>query len=185
FDVTGGQIEIDGADIRKCKMEDLGDLIAVVRKDVLVFNDTIEQNILCGKLDATHAEVVEAAQKAHALEFVNTTADGFNTIIGDRGQKLSGGERQRLSIARAFLREAPILILDEATSSLDSTSERVVQSALEDLMKNRTTIVIAHRLSTIRNADHILVLKEGQIVERGQHEELLSRGGEYAAFHAI
>ena len=160
-------------------------MIAVVSQDVFLFNDTIEQNIRCGRLSATPEEVREAARKAHATEFIETTAEGFQTIIGDRGQKLSGGERQRLSIARAFLREAPILILDEATSSLDSTSERIVQSALEELMKNRTTIVIAHRLSTIRGADHILVVKEGKIVERGRHDDLLQMNGEYALFHGI
>lgn len=185
FDVTGGQIEIDGTDIRKYKIEDLRNLIAVVSQDVFLFNDSIEQNIRCGRLSATREEVHEAARKAHALEFIDATAEGFQTVIGDRGQKLSGGERQRLSIARAFLRGAPILILDEATSSLDSTSERVVQKALEDLMKDRTTIVIAHRLSTIQHADHILVVKEGKIVERGRHNELLQLNGEYALFHGI
>jgi subfamily B ATP-binding cassette protein MsbA len=185
FDVTGGQIEIDGTDIRKFKIEDLRNLIAVVSQDVFLFNDTIEQNIRCGRLSATHEEVLEAARKAHATEFIESTSDGFKTIIGDRGQKLSGGERQRLSIARAFLREAPILILDEATSSLDSTSERIVQTALEDLMKNRTTLVIAHRLSTIQNADHILVLKEGKIIEQGRHQELLKLNCEYALFHGL
>jgi subfamily B ATP-binding cassette protein MsbA len=185
FDVTGGRIEIDGTDIRKFRIEDLRNLIAVVSQDVFLFNDTIEQNIRCGKLSATHDEVVTAARKAHANEFIETTAHGLQTTIGDRGQKLSGGERQRLSIARAFLRGAPILILDEATSSLDSASERVVQNALEELMKDRTTIVIAHRLSTIQNADHILVLKEGKIVEQGRHQELLNKRGEYALFHGI
>lgn len=185
FDVTGGQIEIDGIDIRKIRIEDLRNLIAVVSQDVFLFNDTIEQNIRCGRLSATREDVREAARKAHATDFIESTAEGFQTVIGDRGQKLSGGERQRLSIARAFLREAPILILDEATSSLDSTSERIVQTALEDLMKDRTTIVIAHRLSTIRGADHILVVKEGRIVERGRHNDLLQMNGEYALFHGI
>jgi subfamily B ATP-binding cassette protein MsbA len=185
FDVTGGQIEIDGVDIKKYKIEDLRNLIAVVSQDVFLFNDTIEQNIRCGRLSASHEEVLAAAQKAHAEEFIKTTPEGYQSIIGDRGQKLSGGERQRISIARAFLRAAPILILDEATSSLDSTSERIVQTALEDLMKDRTTLVIAHRLSTIQNADHILVLKEGKIVERGRHADLLKMNGEYSLFHGL
>ncbi|MFL5813828.1 MAG: ABC transporter ATP-binding protein [Bdellovibrionia bacterium] len=185
FDVTEGKIEIDGHDIRDYKLDDLRRQIAVVSQDVFLFNDTIEENIRCGKLNATHEEIMAAARKAHALDFIDKLPEGMNTIIGDRGQKLSGGERQRLSIARAFLREAPILILDEATSSLDSASERAVQSALEVLMVNRTTLVIAHRLSTIRNADQILVMREGQIVERGTHQGLLDSEGEYARLHGI
>ena len=134
---------------------------------------------------AAAAEIRVAAKRAHALEFIEKLPDGFNTVIGDRGQKLSGGERQRISIARAFLRSAPILVLDEATSSLDSASERAVQSALDELMINRTTLMIAHRLSTIRNADEILVMRDGEIIERGRHEELLDTEGEYARLHAI
>jgi subfamily B ATP-binding cassette protein MsbA len=185
FDVTEGKIEIDGHDIRNYKIDDLRRQIAVVSQDVFLFNDTIEENIRCGKLNATHEEIMDAARKAHVLEFINKLPDGMNTVIGDRGQKLSGGERQRLSIARAFLREAPILILDEATSSLDSASERAVQSALEELMINRTTLVIAHRLSTIRNANQILVMREGEIIEQGKHQELLSSEGEYARMHGL
>jgi subfamily B ATP-binding cassette protein MsbA len=185
FDVTEGKIEIDGHDIRDYKLDDLRRQIAVVSQDVFLFNDTIEENIRCGKLDATHEEIMAAARKAHALDFIDKLPQGMNTVIGDRGQKLSGGERQRLSIARAFLREAPILILDEATSSLDSASERAVQSALEVLMVNRTTLVIAHRLSTIRGADQILVMREGEIVERGTHQALLGSAGEYARLHGL
>lgn len=185
FDVTKGQIEIDGVDIRKFALDDLRKLISVVSQDVFLFNDTIEENIRCGRLSATKEEIREAARKAHALDFIESIPDGFQAVIGDRGQKLSGGERQRISIARAFLREAPILLLDEATSSLDTKSERAVQIALDELMKNRTTLIIAHRLSTIQNADHILVLKDGSIVERGSHTELLEIGGEYANFHGI
>ena len=185
FDITGGKILIDGHDIREVSINDLRRMIAVVSQDVFLFNDTIEENIRCGRLSATKAEIREAARKAHALEFIDALPQGFEAIIGDRGQKLSGGERQRLSIARAFLREAPILILDEATSSLDTKSERAVQEALDELMVNRTSIIIAHRLSTIRHADMILVLKDGEIVERGTHDELLSSGGEYAHFNQV
>lgn len=185
FDPVKGSIEIDGTDIRFLSLDDLRKQIAVVSQDVFLFNDTIEENIRCGRLSATPAEIRDAARRAHALEFIEKIPGGFKSIIGDRGQKLSGGERQRISIARAFLREAPILILDEATSSLDSTSERAVQGALEELMKNRTTLMIAHRLSTIRTADQILVLKEGEIVEQGIHEQLLLSRGEYARFHEV
>ncbi len=185
FDVTGGSIRIDGRDIRDLALEDLRRMIAVVSQDVFLFNDTIEENIRCGRLSATREEIREAAKRAHAQDFIEALPEGFQSIIGDRGQKLSGGERQRISIARAFLREAPILILDEATSSLDSASEKMVQSALEELMKNRTTLMIAHRLSTVRNADLILVLKDGEIIERGRHEDLLGLKGEYAKFHAL
>jgi ABC-type multidrug transport system fused ATPase/permease subunit len=183
YDVTAGRITFDGQDIRELSIHDLRRLIAVVSQDVFLFNDTVEENIRCGKLDATDEEIHSAAVKAHAWDFIQTLQHGMKTRIGDRGQKLSGGERQRLSIARAFLRESPILILDEATSSLDSASERIVQTAIEELMKDRTTLVIAHRLSTIRNVDQILVIKDGEIVESGTHPELLQRGGEYARFH--
>ena len=183
FEVTSGQIEIDGHDIRDYSIESLRQNISVVSQDVFLFNDTIEENIRCGKLGATDSEIREAARKAHALEFIDKLPEGFKTRIGDRGQKLSGGERQRLSIARAFLRESPILLLDEATSSLDSRSERVVQEAVEELMISRTSIIIAHRLSTIRNADEILVIKQGKVAERGTHTELLEKNGEYAHLH--
>ena len=185
FDVTEGRICVDGQDIRELSIHDLRSLIAVVSQDVFLFNDTVEENIRCGKLNATPEEIREAAIRAHAMDFIETLPQGLKTKIGDRGQKLSGGERQRLSIARAFLREAPILILDEATSSLDSASERIVQTALEELMQNRTTLIIAHRLSTIRNVDRILVIRDGAIVESGTHAELVERSGEYARFHNL
>jgi len=184
FDISEGSIQIDGHDLRDLVLADLRHLIAVVSQDVFLFNDTIEENIRCGNLSASFEMIREAARKAHALEFIESLPDRFKTVIGDRGQKLSGGERQRVSIARAFLREAPILILDEATSSLDTASEQAVQSALNELMQDRTTLVIAHRLSTIRHAHQILVLKEGQIVERGRHEDLLNLAGEYTRFHS-
>ena len=183
FDVTEGSIRMDGVDLKEFSLADLRSTIAVVSQDVFLFNDTIEENIRCGRLDATFDEIRDAAKRAYALEFIEQLPQGFQTRIGDRGQKLSGGERQRLSIARAFLRHSPILILDEATSSLDSQSEKAVQQALEKLMENRTTLMIAHRLSTIRQAHQILVLKDGEIVERGTHDELIRLHGVYFKFH--
>jgi len=183
FDVSSGSIQIDGHDIRELALDDLRRMIAVVSQDIFLFNDSVEENIRCGRLDATKAQIREAARRANALDFIETLPQGFESNIGDRGQKLSGGEKQRLSIARAFLRESPILILDEATSSLDATSERAVQRALDELMLNRTTLIIAHRLSTIRHADIILVLKDGEIVETGDHDDLMRLGGQYAEFH--
>ncbi len=185
FDVTSGHIEIDGKDIRDLKMGDLRSLISIVSQDVFLFNDTIEENIRCGRLDASNEEIRAAAREAFAHDFIEKFPDGYKSVIGDRGQKLSGGERQRLSIARAFLRNSPILILDEATSALDNTSERAVQAALEKLMLNKTTIIIAHRLTTIRHADRILVMREGEVVEDGTHEQLVTKNGEYAAFLRI
>ena len=185
FDITGGSIRIDGHDLRDLELDDLRSLIAVVNQDVFLFNDTVGENIRCGRLSARGAEIEEAAKHAHALDFIRSLPEGFQSIVGDRGQKLSGGEKQRISIARAFLRQAPILILDEATSSLDNRSERAVQEALEELMKDRTTLVIAHRLSTIRGAHRILVMKEGLLVESGTHPELLALNGEYSRYHRI
>lgn len=185
YDVTAGRILIDDQDIRDLSIDSLRKSIAVVTQDVFLFNDTIEENIRCGRLGATQEEVEWAARKAHAWEFISRAPDGLKTVIGDRGQKLSGGERQRLSIARAFLRQSPILILDEATSALDAESERMVQQALDELMRDRTTIVIAHRLSTIRHCDQILVMKEGQVIESGSHDTLLAKKGEYARFHFL
>ena len=153
--------------------------MAVVSQDVFLFHDTIFQNILMGRPDATAAEVREAARKAHALDFIERLPKGFETVVGDRGIKLSGGERQRISIARAFLKDSRCLILDEATSNLDNESEKIVQLALEELMENRTTLIIAHRLSTIRDADEILVLKNGKILESGTYDALLAHPGEF------
>ena len=178
-DVTGGSITIDGRDIRDISIRDLRALIGNVNQEAILFNDTIFNNISFGVEGATMEQVIEAAKIANAHEFIMESEQGYDTIIGDRGCRLSGGQRQRLSIARAILKNPPILILDEATSALDTESERLVQEALERLMKSRTTIAIAHRLSTIKHADEICVMLEGEIVERGTHESLLARGGYY------
>jgi len=161
------------------KLHDLRSLVGYVNQEAILFNDTFYNNIAFGVNDVTESQVIEAAKIANAHEFIIATEKGYQTNIGDRGGKLSGGQRQRISIARAILKNPEILILDEATSALDTDSERLVQEALENLLKNRTTIVIAHRLSTIKNADEIYVLKEGQIVESGQHASLYAQGGYY------
>ncbi|KMM33195.1 ABC transporter ATP-binding protein [Parabacteroides goldsteinii] len=179
YDVDKGSITIDGTDIRDASLYDLRGLMGNVNQEAILFNDTFFNNISFGVEGATLEQVKEAARIANAHEFIMASEDGYNTNIGDRGGKLSGGQRQRISIARAILKNPPILILDEATSALDTESERLVQEALENLMRNRTTIVIAHRLSTIRNADEICVMHEGEIVERGRHKELLDLKGYY------
>lgn len=178
-DVQEGDIMIDGTSIKDVRISDLRGLIGNVNQDAILFNDTFFNNIAFGVENATMEQVIEAAKIANAHDFIMEKEDGYNTNIGDRGGKLSGGQRQRISIARAILKNPPILILDEATSALDTESERLVQEALERLMKTRTTIAIAHRLSTIKNADEICVLYEGEIVERGKHEELLEMNGYY------
>ena len=179
YDVDKGSITIDGTDIRDASLYDLRGLMGNVNQEAILFNDTFFNNISFGVEGATLEQVKEAARIANAHEFIMASEDGYNTNIGDRGGKLSGGQRQRISIARAILKNPPILILDEATSALDTESESLVQEALENLMRNRTTIVIAHRLSTIRNADEICVMHEGEIVERGRHKELLDLNGYY------
>ena len=185
YEVTGGQIQIDGINIRDMKQADLRSQIGIVQQDVYLFGGTIIENIRYGKPDATDDEVVEAAKKANAHDFIMSFPNGYQTDIGQRGVKLSGGQKQRLSIARVFLKNPPILIFDEATSSLDNESEQVVQQSMEKLAKNRTTFVIAHRLSTIKSAERILVLTEEGISEEGTHEELLQKKGAYEALYNL
>lgn len=185
YDVTKGSITIDGIDIRDVALTDLRGLMGNVNQEAILFNDTFFNNIAFGVENATREQVEEAAKIANAHEFITASEQGYDTNVGDRGGKLSGGQRQRISIARAILKNPPILILDEATSALDTESEHLVQEALENLMRNRTTIVIAHRLSTIRNADEICVMHEGKIVERGTHDELLQLDGYYKRLSAM
>ena len=181
--MTKGNITVDGKNIKDLKINGLRGLIGNVNQDAILFNDTIFNNIAFGVEGATMEQVVEAAKLANAHDFIMEKEDGYHTNIGDRGAKLSGGQRQRISIARALLKNPPILILDEATSALDTESERLVQDALEKLTASRTTIAIAHRLSTIKNADEICVMHEGKIVERGKHEDLISKNGYYKKLH--
>lgn len=179
WDVDKGTVEVDGHNVKDYRVSDLRSLMGNVNQEAILFNDTFFNNIAFGTPDATLEQVTEAAKIANAYDFIMDTPDGFNTMVGDRGSRLSGGQRQRISIARAVLKNPPILILDEATSALDTESERLVQEALERLMKNRTTLVIAHRLSTITNADMICVMHNGRIVERGTHDELIALDGHY------
>ncbi len=179
YDVSKGVILIDDIDIRDASISSLRDQIAIVTQEPILFNDTVRNNIAYGNKNASDRDIENAARAAYAYEFIQNFPDGFDTNIGELGGRLSGGEKQRTCIARALLKDAPILILDEATSSLDAESETLVQKALENLMKGRTTFVIAHRLSTVAYADRIVVIVDGRIVEEGQHEELIARGGEY------
>ncbi|MHB8987152.1 MAG: lipid A export permease/ATP-binding protein MsbA [Desulfobulbia bacterium] len=183
FDATSGSITIDGHDLRDVTMESVRNQIAIVSQQTILFNDTVKNNIAYGDQNRSMDEIIAAAKAAHALDFINELSEGFDTIIGESGARLSGGQQQRISIARALLKNAPILILDEATSALDTESEREVQKALENLMKDRTTFVIAHRLSTIRNADRIIVIQDGRIVEEGSHQTLIANKGVYQILH--
>jgi subfamily B ATP-binding cassette protein MsbA len=185
YDVQHGGIRIGGTDIREVSTRDLRNQIAVVTQETVLFNDTIQRNIELGRPGAGLDEIIQAAKHAHAYDFIMEKRDGFSTVIGEKGVLLSGGQRQRLAIARAILKNAPILILDEATSALDTESERAVQAALEDLMQGRTTICVAHRLSTIQRADAIIVLDQGRIVERGTHTQLIEKRGIYFKLHEM
>lgn len=185
YDVTGGAIRIDGLDIRDVKLKWLRRQVAIVGQETFLFNDTVAANILYGRPEAAREEIVEAARMAMADEFIRDLPSGYETVVGERGAKLSGGQRQRLAIARALLKNAPILVLDEATSQLDAESEALVQRALANLMENRTVIVIAHRLSTIRRADQIIVVNNGTVSEVGTHDELVGQGGIYQRLHEM
>ncbi len=179
YDCENGEILLDGKELRTLTRESVRRNIGIVQQDIYLFNASIRDNILYGRLDATEEEVIEAAKRANIHDYIMTLEDGYNTVIGERGVRLSGGQKQRLSIARVFLKNPPILILDEATSALDNTTEILIQQALDELCRGRTTIVVAHRLSTIKNADEIAVIADGRIVEQGNHEALMQKGGAY------
>jgi subfamily B ATP-binding cassette protein MsbA len=185
YEVTGGAILIDGRDLREVTLASLRAQIGVVTQQTILFNDTVRYNVAYGSLAAPEEEILAALKSAHAYDFVASLPRGLDTVIGEQGVRLSGGERQRLAIARALLKDPPILILDEATSSLDSESEREVQQALDRLMVGRTTLVIAHRLSTVRNAQRIVVLEDGRVVESGRHADLLAAGGPYRRLYEM
>ena len=185
YDPIRGRILIDGIDVKEVSLRSLRRQIGIVTQETILFNDTIRANIAYGNLSASQEKIEAAAIQAHAHEFIKHLPKGYDTIIGDRGMKLSGGERQRIAIARALLKNPPILILDEATSQLDSEAERIVQEALDRLIQGRTVFVIAHRLSTVRNAHRIVVIEKGRIVEEGSHSELISRDGLYKRLYSM
>ena len=185
YDTTSGYVKIDGEDIREIKLESLRRMMGIVSQEVILFNDTVKQNIAYGQEEIKDSNIISAAKAANAMEFIEELPNGFDTIIGERGVKISGGQKQRLSIARAIIKNPPLLILDEATSSLDTESEKLVQEAIEKLMKDRTVLVIAHRLSTVKNADNIIVLEQGKIIEKGNHVELIDKKGKYSELYAV
>ena len=180
YDPRLGRVTLNGHDLREYQLQSYRDLIGIVQQDVFLFDGTVFQNIAYANRDATHEQVIAAAQQANADEFISKLENGYDSIVGERGVKLSGGQRQRLAIARALLADPKILILDEATSNLDTESEQLIQQSMKTLLKNRTTFVIAHRLSTIKDADQIVVIDDGQILEKGTHQTLLRLGGKYA-----
>jgi subfamily B ATP-binding cassette protein MsbA len=185
YDPVSGVVKIDGKDIRRYKQRSLRQQISFVLQETMLFHAPVWQNIAYGKPEATREEIIKAAELANASEFIDKLADGYDTLLGERGMTLSGGQRQRIAIARAVIRNTPILVLDEPTSGLDSSSEKLVFEALDRLMKNKTTIVIAHRLSTVRNADIIFVVVDGCIIESGRHDELIKEDGLYAELHHL
>ncbi|MCE5273524.1 MAG: ATP-binding cassette domain-containing protein, partial [Deltaproteobacteria bacterium] len=185
FDVSSGEILVGGTDVRDVTLTSLRENIAMVTQEMILFNDTIRANIAYGTQNSSLDEIIEAAKSANAHDFIMEMKNGYDTVVGESGVRISGGQRQRLCIARAIIKNAPILILDEATSALDTESEREVQAALDRLMKGRTTLVIAHRLSTIVGADWIIVLNKGRIAEQGTHDDLLKRGGLYAKLYNL
>ncbi len=185
YDPQQGTVLLDGVDVREYNVKALRNQISIVSQDVVLFNDTIRNNIAFGMENVTPEALVEAARAAYVLEFADELPEGLDTQVGDRGTLLSGGQKQRIAIARALLKNAPVLVLDEATSALDTESERRIQAALETLVRDRTTLVIAHRLSTVEQADRIIVMHEGEIIESGTHAELLAREGRYAALYRM
>jgi ATP-binding cassette, subfamily B, heavy metal transporter len=185
YDTSGGRVLINGQDVRDVTQESLREAIGIVPQDTVLFNDTIEYNIAYGRYGANHEAIVRAAQLANIHSFIDSLPDGYQTVVGERGLKLSGGEKQRIAIARAVLKNPKILVFDEATSSLDSKSEKTILEALHELASDHTTLVIAHRLSTVIDADQILVMDQGRIIERGSHHELLAQNGRYAEMWAL
>ena len=185
YDVKEGSISIDGQDIKNLKIKSLRNLLGIVGQEVILFNDSVKNNIQYGLNNVTKDQIAAAANMANAIDFIEDMPLGFETVIGEKGVKLSGGQKQRIAIARAILKNPPILILDEATSSLDTESEQLVQQAIEQLMKDRTVLVIAHRLSTVRNADKIIVMEKGRIIEKGKHSELHQKDGTYRRLYDL
>jgi subfamily B ATP-binding cassette protein MsbA len=185
WDVTSGRVTLDGVDVRELSFADLRGAIGLVPQEPTLFSGTVRENIAYARPDATESEIVAAARAAHALEFIERLPNGFDTRVGERGIKLSGGQRQRLAIARVFLKDPAVVVLDEATSSLDTESERLVEEAMEELLRGRSTMIIAHRLTTVRRADRVIVLDGGRIVEEGPYDELLERGGRFARLHEL